>query len=283
MARILCEITINNAMQRGTTVLVSVGLGLVGLAVVGGGIWAIVALTKGDNGPVQRECTLDGDCDEGRYCLGGRCVEYRSCETVADCPTGQVCVGNLCGRCTGPADCPLPNVCIDGVCGVPPPPLFFMLTAVGQDGKEFALTANNVNDYDALPRRMHRSYEPPDPTNPAQQLQWVGPYWPGRKKRRLRPLSDPDLRLDGGFIYYNGFSIGLNPPEAEDRINQFWEYDPVTKHLVGQFYTTTSVGPDAVVCRSTEPLVFRLNLYEVEDVPADMVIVEFTYTEYYSL
>lgn len=258
-------------MQTWTAVLVGAGVGLVGVAVVGGGVWAILALRRRREEPEGAPCIVNAVCGANQVCKNGTCID-KQCNISADCSAGQVCVDNLCGPCTGVNDCALPKVCTNGVCSEPPRFLFFTLTFTGEDGQQYALSASGIN---SIPRRMLR--KSPDINDPAQQLVWGTEYWPGTNKRQITSLAYPDLRMDGNFDWLNYQRAGLTTPNSAE-MGQFWVLDPVSKNLQVNLAVIPFVY---TLCRFKSTTDYELAITNWTPIPSNMVKIEFTYTEYY--
>lgn len=104
-------------------------------AMVIGGLILVVIAAIGC-GPKYPACAKDGHCNDGEFCVNGRCQQCRAagdcaagescrdgvcrpagyCEESADCAAGQVCRESTCGPCLAAADCGPDRACVDGVC-----------------------------------------------------------------------------------------------------------------------------------------------------------------------
>ncbi|HOX45695.1 MAG TPA: hypothetical protein PK668_18995 [Myxococcota bacterium] len=111
-------------MDRPITPLLWLCVALLGLTGCGG------STAPGDGGPgdgdggTPPECSQDGDCSGGGFCVAGQCV---ACRHAADCASGEVCQAGRCvtacpigERCeSGGTCCPEDWECVERVCRAP--------------------------------------------------------------------------------------------------------------------------------------------------------------------
>jgi hypothetical protein len=84
---------------------------------------------KGACGSVYgNSCSLSGDCCEGYYCIGSKCLKKTgdSCSKKEECASGMQCESNKCcvpfenSGCETDSQCCAGNICVKGKCFLPP-------------------------------------------------------------------------------------------------------------------------------------------------------------------
>ena len=117
-------------------------------------------LIAGGCAPEYPNCSNDGECHEGEFCVNGQCQQ---CRDNSDCPTGEQCNDGRCdpipGWCNSSADCPDGHECVNNRCVMSqvaetqdlPPPQGCQLASISfdYDSSEISSSAGNTAEANA--------------------------------------------------------------------------------------------------------------------------------------